>query len=77
FLLEMARNHFFLINDRQISGYHQSLLRHYFMQYLRQHITPILINRETDLVLFLKDDYTYLEEEIIRGDTNNYALLEI
>lgn len=55
----------------------QSWLRHYFKHYLRQHITPILINRETDLVQFLKDDYTYLAVEIIRGDTINYALLEI
>lgn len=26
---------------------------------------------------FLKDDYTYLAVEIIRGETINYALLEI
>ncbi|MDR8433672.1 RNA degradosome polyphosphate kinase, partial [Acinetobacter baumannii] len=45
--------------------------------YLRQHISPILINRETDLVQFLKDDYTYLAVEIIRGENINYALLEI
>lgn len=48
-----------------------------FKQYLRQHITPILINPDTDLVQFLKDDYTYLAVEIIRGDTIRYALLEI
>ena len=44
---------------------------------MRQHITPILINRETDLVQFLKDDYTYLAVEIIRGDSIRYALLGI
>ena len=76
-LLEMARNQIFLINERQLSANQQSWLRHYFKQYLRQHITPILINRETDLVQFLKDDYTYLAVEIIRGDTIRYALLEI
>lgn len=76
-LLEMARNQIFLINERQLSVNQQSWLRHYFKHYLRQHITPILINRETDLVQFLKDDYTYLAVEIIRGDTINYALLEI
>ena len=58
-LLEMARNQIFLINERQLSVNQQNWLRHYFKQYLRQHITPILINRETDLVQFLKDDYTY------------------
>ncbi|VFS80795.1 Polyphosphate kinase [Raoultella terrigena] len=76
-LLEMARNQIFLINERQLSVNQQSWLRNYFKQYLRQHITPILINRETDLIQFLKDDYTYLAVEIIRGDTINYALLEI
>ena len=76
-LLEMARNQIFLINERQLSVNQQSWLRNYFKLYLRQHITPILINRETDLVQFLKDDYTYLAVEIIRGDTINYALLEI
>jgi polyphosphate kinase len=43
---------------------------------LQQHISPILINRETDLVQFLKDDYTYLAVEIIRGENINYALLK-
>ncbi|QUI98209.1 hypothetical protein KCP74_12690 [Salmonella enterica subsp. enterica] len=46
-------------------------MRHYFKQSYRfQHITPILINRETDL-FSLKDDYTYLAE-IVRGDTINW-----
>ncbi len=48
-LLEMARNQIFLINERQLSVNQQSWLRNYFKLYLRQHITPILINRETDL----------------------------
>lgn len=73
----MARNQIFLINERQLSVNQQNWLRHYFKQYLRQHITPILINPDTDLVQFLKDDYTYLAVEIIRGDTIRYALLEI
>ncbi len=69
-LLEMARNQIFLINERQLSVNQQAWLRNYFKQYLRQHISPILINRETDLVQFLKDDYTYLAVEIIRGKTS-------
>ncbi|MTD37761.1 polyphosphate kinase 1 [Erwinia sp. CPCC 100877] len=76
-LLEMARNQIFLINERQLSPNQQNWLRHYFKHYLRPHITPILITRETDLVQFLKDDYTYLTVEIIRGSDIQYALLEI
>lgn len=76
-LLEMARNQIFLINERQLSPNQQEWLRVYFKQQLRQHITPILIQHDTNLVQFLKDDYTYLAVEIIRGQETNYALLEI
>jgi len=76
-LLELARNQIFLINERQLSPNQQIWLRHYFKHDLRQHITPILINHDTDLTEFLKDDYTYLAVEIIRGEEIRYALLEI
>lgn len=76
-LLELARNQIFLINERQLSPAQQTWLTHYFRHELRQHITPILLTPETDLVQFLKDDYTYLAVEIIRGTTIHYALLEI
>ena len=55
----------------------QIWLRQYFKQHLRQHITPILINHDTNTVQFLKDDYTYTAVEIIRGARIDYALLEI
>ena len=76
-LLELARNQIFLINERQLSANQQVWLRHYFKHELRQHITPILINHDTDLTEFLKDDYTYLAVEITRGHDIRYALLEI
>ncbi|TKI06678.1 polyphosphate kinase 1 [Martelella alba] len=76
-LLEMARNQIFLVNERQLSPNQQEWLRYHFKQHLRQHITPILIQHDTDLVEFLKDDYTYLAVEIIHGQQTDYALLEI
>ncbi|KAA8998910.1 polyphosphate kinase 1 [Affinibrenneria salicis] len=76
-LLEMARNQIFLVNERQVSVNQQAWLRTYFRQHLRQHITPILIQDDTSLVQFLKDDYTYLAVEIIQGEKIDYALLEI
>ncbi|RAW91096.1 polyphosphate kinase 1 [Photorhabdus laumondii] len=76
-LLEIARNQIFLINERQISPNQQIWLRQYFRQHLRPHITPILINPETNLVEFLKDDYTYLAVEIVHSQNIQYALLEI
>lgn len=76
-LLEMARNQIFLINERQLSFNQQHWLKIYFNQHLRRHVTPIVLNAETDLTQFLKDDYTYLAVEIIHQQTIRYALLEI
>lgn len=76
-LMEMARNQIFLINERQLSSKQQDWLRSYFKKHLLQHITPILIQSDTNLVQFLKDDYTYLAVEIIHGFSVCYALLEI
>ena len=76
-LLEMARNQIFLINERQLSANQQHWLKIYFNQELRQHVTPIVLNAETDLTQFLKDDYTYLAVEIIHQQDRQYALLEI
>ncbi|VFP88082.1 polyphosphate kinase 1 [Candidatus Erwinia haradaeae] len=76
-LLEMARNEIFLINERQLAENQKIWLRHYFQYKLRQHITPILINPDSDLMRFLKDNYTYLSIEIIYGAEIKYALLEI
>lgn len=76
-LLEMARNQIFLINERQLSVNQQSLVAQ-----LLQTVSAPAYFADSDqprdgLVQFLKDDYTYLAVEIIRGDTINYALLEI
>lgn len=76
-LLEMARNQIFLINERQISENQKNWLRRYFKYQLHQHIIPILINQDTNLAKFLKDDYTYLAVEIIQDTHIDYALLEI
>lgn len=76
-LLEMARNHIFLINERQISANQSMWVRQYYNDYLLPYITPIMINDDTDLVSFLKDDYTYLAIEIVRHSKPHYALLEI
>lgn len=76
-LLEMARNQVFLINERQLSINQQHWLKQYFKNHLRQHITPILVKNDVDLISFLKDDYTYLVFDIIHKQQSRHALLEI
>ncbi|UDG81672.1 Polyphosphate kinase [Candidatus Profftia lariciata] len=76
-LLEMAHNNICLINEQQLSTNQQIWLRKYFKNNLKQHIIPIIINHTTNLISFLKDDYTYLIVEIINDYKIIYALLEI
>lgn len=76
-LLELARNQIFLVNERQLSANQQTWLKTYFRRHLRQHIIPILLTPEIDLVQFLKDDYTYLAVELRQHKIVHYTLLEI
>lgn len=76
-LLEMSRNHIFLINERQLTSIQEQWIRLYYKKNLRQYITPILLDSHTDLIQFLKDDYTYLAVEIINNHEVKYALLEL
>lgn len=59
-LRELARNQIFLLNERQLSEPQQHWLRDYFQQTLRPLVRSILIDQDTNLVTFLRDDSTYL-----------------
>lgn len=76
-LLKMARNKIFLINERQLSSNQEKWLKRYYHKYLSKHIQPIILTQETDLSKLLKDDYTYLAVEIIKGTSIQYALVNI
>ncbi len=66
-LLELARNQIFLLNESQISEAQRHWIKGYFRQSLRTLIFPILIEPDTSLVTFLRDEYTYLVVEMIQA----------
>ncbi|MDD1784337.1 polyphosphate kinase 1 [Enterovibrio sp. ZSDZ35] len=77
-LLEMARRHIFLVNERQLTDYQQNWLRKHFVSNLLPHITPIILTDDMDLLSFLKDAYSYLAVELKKeGQPTRYALIEI
>ncbi len=76
-LRELARNQIFLLNENQISEAQRQWLKNYFRQSLRTLLFPILIEPDTSLVTFLRDEYTYLVVEMIQGASARYAMLEI
>ncbi|EOD81515.1 polyphosphate kinase [Grimontia sp. AD028] len=77
-LLEMARRHIFLVNERQLTEYQQNWLKRHFVSNLLPHITPIILTDDMDVLSFLKDAYSYLAVEMKKeGQPNRYALIEI
>lgn len=73
---ELERNGIFLRDEKSISEDQHQWVKHYFRRHVLKHINPVIIDEETDLVSFLKDQYSYLIVRM-RGETNYYALIEI
>ncbi len=76
-ILTLARRNIFLINEDQLSDNHQTWVRKYFKDKVLRHITPIVLTKRTDLVKFLKDEYTYLAVEVLKGNKEDHLLIEI
>ncbi|WP_325891808.1 polyphosphate kinase 1 [Grimontia sp. NTOU-MAR1] len=77
-LLEMARRHIFLVNEKQLTEYQQNWLKRHFVSNLLPHITPIILTDDMDVLSFLKDAYSYLAVELKKeGQKTRYALIEI
>ncbi len=76
-ILALARHSIFLVNENQLTDFHQIWLTQYFKDKLLRHISPIELNSTVDLIRFLKDDYTYLAIEIRQGDSVKYSLVEV
>ena len=76
-IVALARHNIFLVNENQLSEYHQGWIKNYFKNKLLRHLAPIELTKSIDLVKFLKDEYTYLAIEIRKGDETKYSLVEV
>ncbi|WKE64703.1 polyphosphate kinase 1 [Gallaecimonas kandeliae] len=76
-MLALARYHIVLVNEQQLSDSQKAWVDDYFQQKILRHVAPIIIRKGVDLVVSLKDDATYLVVEIKKGDTVQYAMVEV
>ncbi len=74
---EMARRRIFLVNETQINDFQKDWIRNYFRDEVIPHITPLLLNKDTDVLQFLKDEYAYIAVDMKHQDMSQYALVEI
>lgn len=82
-IIALVRRNIFLVNETQLSLFHQQWLNSYFQNKILRHLTPIILTKETNLLNFLKDDHTYLAVKMSNQSQDglqknvHYALVEI
>ncbi|MBQ2382199.1 MAG: polyphosphate kinase 1 [Succinivibrio sp.] len=76
-LVELADHNIFLRDPDSITKAQTEWVHSYFRRHVLKHINPVIIGEDTDLVSFLKDEFTYLLVDMNNGDSVYHALIEI
>lgn len=76
-LVELADHNIFLRDPDSITKAQTEWVQSYFRRHVLKHINPVIIGEDTDLVSFLKDEFTYLLVDMTNGDAVYHALIEI
>lgn len=78
-LKELAGNNIFIINEKQLTKFHQSFVKEYFHTEIMPVLFPIMVD-DTRSFPYMKDKSGYLFVKLISGDERKkikYALIEI
>ena len=76
-LEEVRKKGIYLLNEKEIDDRQKEWCRKYFKSVVLRRIRPIIITETTDLVSFLKDQYTYLTVKMTGKDKSFYSLIEV
>ena len=77
-LIEELSKHNILMRDQDsITQDQKDWVSSYFKHHVLKHINPVIIDAETDLVSFLKDEFTYLLVKLSNSTSEYHALIEI
>lgn len=76
-LVELADHNIFLRDQDSITKDQKEWVISYFKRHVIKHINPVIIDSDTDLVSFLKDEFSYLLVKMTDGDVVHHALIEI
>ncbi|MGN1280860.1 MAG: polyphosphate kinase 1 [Succinivibrio sp.] len=76
-LIELADHNIYMRDQTSITDDQKSWVISYFKRHVLKHINPVIIDEQTDLVAFLKDEFTYLLVDMTNETTVHHALIEI
>lgn len=76
-LVELADHNILLRDQDSITPTQKDWVSYYFKHHVLKHINPVIIDEETDLVSFLKDEFTYLLVKLSHHQKEGHALIEI
>ena len=76
---ELAKHRIYLHDEKEITESQREWVRSFFKKNVLKNINPVIIDEDTDLISFLKDQYTYLFARMTGEDKSDvrYALIEI
>ena len=75
-LVELADHNIFMRDQDSITKEQKEWVIAYFKHHVIKHINPVIIDTDTDLVSFLKDEFTYLLVNMTDGEEVHHALID-
>lgn len=74
---EFETHNIFLRDEKELTKEQIDWVKTYFKRHVLKHINPIIVTEDTDLVSFLKDEYTYLVVRMSGEGSIKHALIEV
>ncbi len=77
-LKELESHNIYLWDETEITEDQKDWVKAYFKKNVLQHISPVVLKKNVNLISFLKDKYTYLAVKMSKNNKDEkYALIEI
>ena len=76
-LSELGNQNIFMRDNHNINEEQKKWVVRYFQRHVLKHINPVIIDADTDLVSFLRDQFTYLLVDMTSKEGVTHALIEI
>ena len=73
---ELAHEHIYMVNEKQLSKEQGEYVTHFFKREVRPRIMPIILKKGAKIPL-LRDDAIYLAVDMVKNKKSEYALIEV
>lgn len=76
-IVALREHHIHLLEPQQLTADEKQRLKFFFIEKVRRHVVPILVNDKINLANAIREDENYLCVEILNDKCKCYALIEV